>query len=220
MKKTLLAAALLTAAQAHATILNIDFTGTVTETNNFLYDQFSVGDIFNIYVQIDTDAPRTSEYDEHTPWFGNSVTDLRISSGDFNATFNPFIDGSSASGEGSCGVAIGTNRGYYDIQGCALSNPFTGYAFGDSFPAHVISDYVAVTGMRFDSISGLDDIPLLEDGADWGFRYHFLVLGSGGSETQLFGDITEMNVSVSEPSSFAMLGLGLAGLGLYRRKKA
>lgn len=215
MKSILAILILFISLNTQAALVYLNFEGHVTETStNFLDEQFSVGDRFQISVAIETTKAQTDELSSNQPWFGNAVNNLRVTSGDFFTERNLLRRGDSVSGEGSCGVLLNKPRNQYNIQGCTKDSPFVGYATGDAYPTTVISDYFELTASSADPLNNLSDIPMISDGANWEFRHHFY---SSYGEANLSGNITRM--SVSEPASFALLGLGLAGLAATRKKK-
>lgn len=140
-----------------------------------------------------TDATLAPEYfDSFSGWFHIQVAITGTSSGvfDFYAHDAPFGGGINLCWTGSFGGG-----------GCSGSTGYTGDDFTPSF------DLIFTTGPQV--FSGPTSAPTWLPG-----EYDMVEVFSG------YGPVHLSITSVSEPASLALLGLGLAGLGFNRRKRA
>jgi hypothetical protein len=120
----------------------------------------------------------------------------------------------------------GINDSGYILSGADNTGPWAGYYVRNGHPIGV--QQTALGG--YQGQVGFSGFPGTQDGSYWN-RFSIYDFGDGldlhgkdiiiGWEMTCANDVVyeQINNPVPEPSTFFLLGIGLAGLGLYGRKK-
>lgn len=203
------------AGAAHAALLTYNFSGTIYTNNGnpVLATYIPIGTAFSGWFELDNSVADSSAFPNHAQYLG-ALVDGAVSIGAIGASvangaaqvqpppsFNLFntIAGSA--------FGLGGTVSLSGLSGWGA----TGWSFqltssaGTAFSAYSIPGSAILTNLSlFDQATFF---LILNDGV-----YNYMVGGDLASATEA--------VSVPEPGSLLLLALGLAGLGLARRKKA